>query len=206
MKMMAVRREIGYMKIVDSGMPDEGTWEQFFDAERILAALAFDDSDADVVDFGCGYGAFTLATARMTAGNVYALDIEASMVEKTAARAARLGLENVIAIERDFVAHGSGLADESIDYAMLFNILHADEPLTLLGEAFRVLRPGGKVAVIHWIYDETTPRGPHLSIRPRPEDCRRWLDHARFEAIIRHVSLPPYHYGVVGRKPTPTAR
>ena len=189
------------MKIVDSGMPDEAAWEQFFDAERILSDLGF-EAGADVVDFGCGYGTFSLAAARLTTGSVYALDIEAGMIRETAARAAVLGLTNVTAVERDFVAAGSGLADDAVDYAMLFNILHAEQPVALLGEAFRILRPGGKVAAIHWIYDEATPRGPDLSIRPRPRDCRRWMRDAGFETLIRQVSLPPYHYGVVGRKPT----
>jgi SAM-dependent methyltransferase len=194
------------MKIVDSGMPDEATWETFFDGQSVLAALAFDDADAEVVDFGCGYGTFTLAAARMTAGNVYAFDIEPAMVQQTRAGAATLGLMNVRVIERDFVADGSGLPDESIDYTMLFNILHCDEPVTLLGEAFRLLRPGGKAAVIHWVHDKTTPRGPDLSIRPRPEQCGRWLADAGFELAIPQISLPPYHYGVVGSKPRSPVR
>ena len=132
---------------------------------------------------------------------VYALDIDPAMTQATTERAASLGLSNVRAIERDFVSTGSGLPSESVDYAMLFNILHAEDPLTLLGEAFRILRPPGKVAVIHWIHDPTTPRGPALSIRPRSEQCRRWMQDAGFELLLREVALPPYHYGIVGQKP-----
>ena len=54
------------MKVRDSGMPDEATWERFFDARQILTELAFTDPKADVVDFGCGYGTFTAAAARLT--------------------------------------------------------------------------------------------------------------------------------------------
>jgi ubiquinone/menaquinone biosynthesis C-methylase UbiE len=181
-------------------MPDEATWGAFFDAGNVLSALAFTREDANVVDFGCGYGTFTVAAARRTTGSVYAVDIDATMIEATAARAADLGLGNVRTILRDFVVEGSGLPDRSMDYAMLFNILHAENPGGLLEEAFRVLRPGGKVAVIHWIHDAATPRGPDLSIRPRPEDCRRWLKEAGFELLIRHVFLPPYHYGIVAQR------
>lgn len=189
------------MKVRDSGMPEEATWEAFFDADDVLEALGFPNSDAAVADFGCGYGTFALAAALRTTGTVYAIDIEAAMTEATAARAADLGAGNVRTILRDFVAEGTGLPDGSIDYAMLFNILHAESPGRLLSEAFRVLRPGGTVAVIHWIHDAATPRGPDLSIRPRPEDCRRWMKKAGFELLVRHVSLPPYHFGLVGRKP-----
>lgn len=189
------------MKVRDSGMPGEAAWEAFFDAGKVLDTLAFAGEDADVVDFGCGYGTFTVAAARATTGTVYAVDIEAAMTEATAAKAKDLGLGNVKAILRDFVAEGTGLPDGSADYAMLFNILHAENPGGLLEEAFRVLRPGGKVAVIHWVHDAATPRGPALSIRPRPEDCRRWLEQAGFRLLVRPIALPPYHFGVVGRKP-----
>ena len=182
-------------------MPDEAMWAGFFDARQILTQLAFTATNADVVDFGCGYGTFTVAAARLTSGTVHALDIDAAMIEATAAKAASFGLDNVTTIERDFVTQGTGLPSASADYAMLFNILHAEDPVELLREALRVLRPGGKVAVIHWIHDASTPRGPDLSIRPRPEQCRSWAQEARFEFVMPTIALPPHHYGLLGRKP-----
>ena len=90
-------------------MPHEAMWARFFDARQILAELDFTAADADVVDFGCGYGTFTLAAERLTSSTVYALDIDATMIEATAAKAASFGLDNVKTIERDFVAEGTGL-------------------------------------------------------------------------------------------------
>jgi ubiquinone/menaquinone biosynthesis C-methylase UbiE len=194
------------MKVRDSGMPSEETWEGFFDAPSVLAALAFPAGKADVVDFGCGYGTFTTAAASLTSGTVHALDIDPAMIRATALRVASLGLANVRLIERDFVSGGSTLPGQSADYAMLFNILHAEAPLTLLLESFRILRPNGKVAVIHWIHDRTTPRGPDLAIRPRPEECRQWMQSAGFVLLVREVALPPYHYGIVGQRPSATLR
>jgi SAM-dependent methyltransferase len=188
------------VKVRESGMPDEKMWEGFFDARRILAQLGFTESKEDVVEFGCGYGTFTVAAARLTSGTVHALDIEPAMLGATAARAESLGLTNILAVERDFLAGGTGLPDESVGYAMVFNILHAEDPVSLLREAHRVLRPGGKVGVIHWVYDAATPRGPDLSIRPRPEQCQAWVQEAGFELVVPLVALPPHHYGLVGRK------
>jgi SAM-dependent methyltransferase len=188
------------MKVRDSGMPEEKIWEGFFDAGDILARLDFTDHQADVVEFGSGYGTFSIAAARATTGTIYALDIDPEMVAATVRRAESLGLTNVKATRRDFVAGGTGLPDGSVGYAMLFNILHAEAPVGLLHEAYRVLGPGGKVAVIHWVYDAATPRGPDLSIRPYPEQCQAWVQKAGFHLLIPFLAMPPYHYGLVGRK------
>jgi hypothetical protein len=41
-----------------------------------------------------------------------------------------------------------------------------------------------------------------MAIRPRPEDCQRWVNKAGFTGTERPiVELPPYHYGFVARKP-----
>ena len=189
------------MKVRESGMPEEELWRTFFDPDRIFTLLDFTPTKADVVEFGCGYGTFTVSAALRTSGTVYALDIEPRMIRTTAAKVQSAALLNVRTVMRDFLAVGTGLADGSVGYAMLFNILHARRPVALLKEALRVLAPGGKVGVMHWIYDASTSRGPALWIRPRPDQCRAWLRQAGFQLVVPMVSLPPYLYGTVGRKP-----
>lgn len=188
------------MKTRESGMPDESTWEQFFDPESILDALGIFGLSENILDLGCGYGTFTIPAARKNRGLVYALDIETEMIAATQTKAREAGLENVRAIQRDFMGAGTGLPDNNCEVVMLFNILHAEDPLKILAEAQRVLVPGGKVAVIHWIYDASTPRGPSLNTRPRPEQCQAWIREAGFLLTLPLVSLPPYHYGMAGQK------
>ena len=188
------------MKIRDSGMPDKDIWESFFDTRLVLRRLQFSSTTGEVADFGCGYGSFCIAAAQLTSGTVHAFDIEPQMVRATAARAASLGLANVRAIERDFVSAGTGLPERSVAYAMLFNILHAEDATGLLREAFRVLQPDGLLAIIHWIHDARTPRGPALDIRPRPEQCSAWARAVGFTLEHSAIELPPYHYGVVARR------
>lgn len=190
------------MKIRESGMPEQEFWASFFDVETILDRLHLLPGTGDIVEFGCGYGTFTVAAARRSVGVVHALDIDPTMVQTTTEQAYRAGVANVRASERDFVAAGTGLPDGSVAYAMLFNILHAEEPLRLLGEAYRVLAPGGIVGVIHWNYDPSTPRGPSMDIRPRSDACRRWTQAAGLE-LGPLIDLPPYHYGFTGTKPPP---
>jgi ubiquinone/menaquinone biosynthesis C-methylase UbiE len=140
----------------------------------------------------------------MISGTVYALDIDQEMLACTRARASAANLTNIELRCRDFVVDGSGLADGAVDYVMLFNILHAAEKLEMLKEAARVLSADGQLAVIHWNYDPTTPRGPSMSIRPRPSDCIGWVEAAGFRLHPDHpIDLPPYHYGLLFHKLLP---
>jgi ubiquinone/menaquinone biosynthesis C-methylase UbiE len=190
------------MKTRESGMPEEPLWQGFFDPESTLKKLGLTSACQNVVDFGCGYGTFTIPAARIASGVVYALDIEPEMAQRTRCKAEEAGLKNVEVRQRDFVAEGSGLPDASVDYVMLFNLLHAEERTKLLEEAWRVLKVEGKLAIIHWNHDPTTPRGPSMDIRPRPEDCRAWAEQIGFELLPPgHIDLPPYHYGFVFGRP-----
>lgn len=185
------------MRTRESGMPEESLWTAFFTPKEVLRKLEL-PTTGDMVDFGCGYGTFTIPAAKITSGMVYALDIDPEMVAITEQKAKAVGLVNVRALVRDFVANGTGLPNASLEYVMLFNILHAEAPNTLLREAHRVLTPSGKLGIIHWNYDPTTPRGPTMDIRPRPEQCRHWAEQAGFRLLESGIiDLPPYHYGMV---------
>jgi SAM-dependent methyltransferase len=195
------------MKVRDSGMPEEERWTDFFAPESILRLFGLDDGVGSLVDFGCGYGTFTIAAAKLVSGPVHALDIEPEMVETVRAKCRQEGLANVRTELRDFVGSGSGLAESTVDAALLFNILHHEDPTGLMGEAWRILRPGGRLAVIHWNNDPTTPRGPSLEIRPRPEKCIEWGRTAVFAfSEDERFDLRPHHYGLLFRKPGPNGR
>ena len=191
------------MKGRESGMPDEAYWESFFNAEEALDALLGAGSlTGDIVEFGCGYGTFTLPAARRTQGIVTALDIEPQMVTRVREKAVQLDLPNVHASLRDFVAEGTGLKAGSQAYALMFNLLHLEQPVALLQEAHRALVPGGQIAIMHWRSDISTPRGPSAEIRPSPHDCRAWLEEANFYdiSVVDLHSSCPYHFGMVARR------
>ena len=190
------------MKTRESGMPDEGVWSSFFQPELVLDALRLRSVSGNIIEFGCGYGTFTIPAAHRTAGYAYAMDIDAQMVAVVAAKANAARLFNVRTIERDFVNDGTGLPAGETAYAMLFNIMHAEESSAMLTEALRVLAPGGLLGIMHWNYDTTTPRGPSMQIRPRPEECRDAAVAAGFRILPPGIiDLPPYHYGMVLTKP-----
>ena len=182
-------------------MPEEKIWDSFFNQPSILSKLQLTSVCKDLVEFGCGYGTFTIPAARIIKGNVFAIDIEQEMLNSTQEAASKLHLTNIKFILRDFVNDGTGLPENSVDYAMVFNILHYEQPVKLLEEAFRVLRNGGIVGIIHWNYDPETPRGPEMNIRPKPEQCKQWAEEAGFEMTGDGIiNLPPYHYGMALKK------
>jgi SAM-dependent methyltransferase len=187
------------MKIRESGMPSEDVWNEFFKPDTILRTLGLDGNMENVADFGCGYGTFSIPAAKMISGKVYAIDTVPEMVEATQKKARESRVNNIETMLRDIMAEGSGLENESVDYVALFNVLHAEDPIKLLKDAYRILRPNGKIGIIHWIYDPTTPRGPPMAIRPKPEQCIEWATISGFKNP-KIYSLNPYHYGIAMEK------
>src|SRR3989338_8323983 len=120
------------MKGRESGMPPKEMWEEFFSPVEVLAVMGLDDHVVDVVEFGCGYGTFTIPAAGIIQGKIHALDIEEEMTSATKKEAEKKGLKNVNTLLRDFMKDGTGLHGESVDYVMLFNILHIDDPAIML--------------------------------------------------------------------------
>ena len=188
---------IAAVKLRESGMPEEAYWETLLDVPLNLDRLGIDARLRDVAEFGCGYGTFTVPVAKRISGSVTTFDIDGAMIERTRQRAAAAGAYNVLYVVRDVFVDGFGGEARSKDACLLFNILHCEEPLRLLGEAARVVRPGGAVLVTHWRHDPATPRGPDLAIRPRPERIAGWANETGLlEAEGLVVDLPPWHYGL----------
>jgi ubiquinone/menaquinone biosynthesis C-methylase UbiE len=184
------------MKIRDSGMPDQKIWESYFDLDLILEKLQINSNIQDLVEIGCGYGTFTFPSAKLISGKLYTFDIERDMVDIVESNSSENNIKNIIAKRRDV----TGLKDNSMDYVMLFNILHHKQPLQLIDEAYRILKTGGKIGVIHWNYDAKTPAGPRMDIRPTPEKLISLFERSKFKIFQGITNLPPYHYGFLIEK------
>jgi len=188
------------LKARESGMPGEDYWNSFFDAECVIRKMfGACGCRGNVVEFGSGYGTFTLPAARHTLGTVYAFDIEPDLIEGLERKAKEQSIANIHAEVRDFIADGTGLASETQAHAMIFNLLHLENPVGLLKEAYRVLCRGGRLSVIHWRSDIPTPRGPSLKIRPTPEQCKAWIEAAGFHAIqdVDLLECCQFHFGII---------
>jgi SAM-dependent methyltransferase len=188
------------MKARESGMPDEKMWQQFFEVDKILDELEVNNGIEKLVDFGSGYGTFTIPASKRIKGIVYAYDIEEYLIRELDARLKKNNINNVILFNKDFINEETAFQNEEVDFVMLFNIMHAEWSAEILKETHRILREKGKVGVIHWNYDSTTPRGPSMSIRPKPDELRVMLIDAGFSILKYNINLPPYHYGILAQK------
>ncbi len=185
------------MKVRDSGMPEETKWNDFFNTDLLLSELKIDSQIVDLVEIGSGYGTFSIPTAKLIRGKLYAFDMEDEMIENLNQKIQNLQIDNIVLEKRDILAHTTGLPENSIDYLMLFNILHHDSPLDFIDEAYRILKPEGKIGIIHWRSDITTPRGPDLTIRPKPEQIIDWIDEYKFRIDKSPFIIEPYHFGLI---------
>ena len=108
-----------------------------------------------VLDFGCGPGSYIEPLTKMVgpSGKIYALDINPQAIRTVKNFASRNHLANIETIISD---QKTGLADNSMDYVLLFDVLHhLTQPDAVLAELHRVLKPDGILAMSdHHMEDE----------------------------------------------------
>jgi SAM-dependent methyltransferase len=184
------------MNVHDSGMPEEEYWNSLFDIPTIVHWLNVKSISGPIVEVGCGYGTFTLPVAKEVTEEVLAFDIEPAMIETTQRHVSEAGFHNVQFFQRDIIDQGTGLDSDSVGMVFLFNILHFAERRIMLEEATRILKPSGKIAIIHWRKDIATPRGPAIPLRPDKQmiiDAMTGLD---LSLDGNDRNLEPYHWGI----------
>jgi ubiquinone/menaquinone biosynthesis C-methylase UbiE/DNA-binding HxlR family transcriptional regulator len=99
-----------------------------------------------VADLGAGEGAFSLLLAQR-AQQVIAIDNSDRMVELGSALAKKTGVTTLEYRKGDLEA--VPIADGSVDLALFSQSLHhALHPARAVGEAWRILRPGGRIAIL----------------------------------------------------------
>lgn len=189
--------------IRESCMPSKEIWEGFFSPNKIVQTLISPtQSHCNIVELGCGYGTFTIPSSELSNTDVFAFDINDDHLCYLQSEITKRKIENIKLIKHDFINNGITVSDGSVDHVMMYNLLHLEDPISLLQEVKRALKEDGTISIIHWRCDITTPRGPDLSIRPTPEQCCDWLKETGFIYVQNKdiSSFAPYHYAITARK------
>ncbi len=116
----------------------------FGDSFYLWAVLALIDSSLTVGDLGCGTGQLS-ATIAPYVGRIIAVDASGDMLD-----AARMRLADASNVDvRQGQLEALPIRDEELDAAMLSLVLHySPDPSRALAEAWRALRPGGRMLVV----------------------------------------------------------
>jgi ubiquinone/menaquinone biosynthesis C-methylase UbiE len=122
-----------------------------------VARLPLSPGDA-VLDVCCGAGASALHAARAVGptGSVLGLDLAQPLLALARQRAADLGLTNASFEECDATA--SGLESSSFDAVVcVFGVFFAADMPAFVAEMWRLVRPGGTLAITTWGPDWCEP-------------------------------------------------
>lgn len=135
-----------------------------------------------LLDLGCGDGALTREYARRGAVQVTGVDID----ERALARARAVGGPHVD--YREGSTDRIPMPDGSVDVIVCYDVFeHLTQPSAILGEARRVLVPGGSMLIGTWGWYH--PFAPHLfATMPVP-----WAHVFFSERTVMRVSRRVYH-------------
>ncbi|MFX1566029.1 MAG: class I SAM-dependent methyltransferase [Promethearchaeota archaeon] len=125
-----------------------------------------------VVEIGPGKGSYTLEFAKrvLPDGKVYAVDISKSVIIRLKQRVAQEKILNIIPQIDN--AHSFSFADESIDRVIAIACLpEIPQPVKVLQEIHRILKPDGLVSL-----SELAPDPDY----PRRKTTKRWATEAGF--------------------------
>jgi len=155
-----------------------------------------------VADFGAGSGAYvlTMAEALSGSGTVYAIDIQKDLLRRIKSETEHRGFTNVEILCGDLeVSHGSKLKDGILELVLISNLLfQVKDKKAVIAEAARVLRTGGRLAIIDWAES-------FGGMGPTKEDVvakEKAYELARSTGLLfaDEFEAGAHHYGLIFRK------
>lgn len=162
-----------------------------------MDALGIADGAA-VADLGAGGGWFTIRLARRVGPNgvVYAEDIQPQMIESIQRRVEREGLKNVVTVQGTPV--DPRLPGEALDAVLIVDTYNElEDPVELLRNVRRSLKPRGRVGIIEFKSDGFGP-GPPPEERVDESRILNDAERAGLTLLSRETFLRYQHMLVFG--------
>ena len=144
--------------------PDRDAWQR---PDQVMDALQIGEGSV-VADLGAGGGWFTVRLARRVGpnGRVYAEDIQPEMIGAIQRRVQREGLRNVTTVMGTAVE--PRIPEGAVDAVLIVDTYHEmEQPVILLRNLARTLRPNGVIGIINFKKDGGGP-GPAMDERVEP--------------------------------------
>lgn len=177
-----------YLFYLDTESRD--VWQE---PERVLDALTL-APDGVVADVGAGSGYFTERFARRLGegGLVYATDVQEEMLHRLRARVADARLANVVVVAAQF--DDPSLPEACCDLVFLSSVYkEIDGRVAYMEKVRRLLRPGGRVAILEFRPNAEGPATPSEDRLP-PERVIEELAAAGLELREEHTFLPRQYF------------
>ncbi|MDP8100773.1 class I SAM-dependent methyltransferase [Phocoenobacter atlanticus] len=119
---------------------------------QIIAKLSQLKELGNVVEFGCGTGHYTKMLAT-NCNTILATDISEQMIE--IAKTNLIEFDNISVQQTN--CYSTNLAESSYDTVFMANLIHVvSQPEKALAEAYRLLKPNGKLIIVSYTTDGMT--------------------------------------------------
>ncbi len=174
---------------------DEATRRSWYSPEAVFINLR---PGMVFLDIGCGEGFFSILAAKKVGenGKVFAVDIDASAIEKLKQKAEVEGLSNIVT--KVGKAEDTVFCKECADFIFYSMDLHDfSDPVRVLKNAKQMIKANGQLIDLDWIKMDM-PFGPPVEIRFSEEKASYLLRSTGFTiADVRNIG--PYHYMVTAK-------
>lgn len=149
------------------------------------------------LDVACGYGFYSIAASKYVGetGSVYAVDLWRAGIDHLSNHIRENNLNNIQPVLAD-VRKKIPIKSSSVDICLLSTVLHdfihEKTEAGVLKEIQRLLKPGGKLAVVEFKKMESYP-GPPIEIRIAPVQVEKTVAPHGF-MILKLIEIGEFHY------------